>query len=130
MQAGSDFVELVVIVDGAVNSRRLGLIDGAQELHHAEWVASAREDMSLGCTCRSWLLASDGHTLNGIDFGAALAQVHLVLHAGERRGVAIGIETIIEFEDDSQRVQGMSKGLEVPGRLAEEVIARGDLQLE
>src|SRR5262249_9220523 len=68
--------------------------------------------------------------LDGVHLGTAFAEVHFILEAGEGRRVAVGIEAVVQLENDAQRVHGVRKGLEMPRGLAEKGAACGDLQVE
>jgi len=129
-ETGADVVELMAIIDRAVNLGGLRPIDRAQVLHHAQRVASSGDNDGLAGVAGGGFVAGGGHALDRIDFLAALVEVQLVLQAGHVGGVAVGIELVVELEDHTQGILSMRESLEVPGIFALEIAFLDGLQAQ
>jgi len=75
-------------------------------------------------------MAGGSHALDGIDSLSALVEVQLVLQAGHGVSVAVGVELIVELEDDAEGILGMRESLEVPGALALKIALLDGLQAQ
>jgi len=64
------------------------------------------------------LLARRCHALDGLHFLPTFAQVHLILQARQRPGIAVGVELIIKLENHSKRILGVRKRLQMPRALS------------
>src|SRR6266404_3890794 len=89
-------------------------IDIPQVLHHAERIARSWQHLRLRGVRGRRLLARRCHALDGLHLLPAFAQVHLILQARQRPGIAVVVELIIKLENHSKRILGVRECLQMP----------------